>query len=189
MKYSYIPAAAIAVAGVLGGICTPLNAETVSMNPPMVVADNNGAVLGPVIAIATNGRPLVLVADSTEPAGSPRGIILRVEKNVISTEDDFQVFYSDPGCGGTPHLRPASERTGLAEMTDINYSVGLNGLDKVVYKASGSGSSISYQSIFNSNTGSCTDSNNTISLIVATEVMNLTADHPAPYGVVFPGLE
>lgn len=189
MKYSFIPAATIAVAGVLGTICTPLNAATVSMHPSMVVADNNGAVLGPVIAMSNNGRPLVLVADPTEPQGMPRGIILRVEKNVISTEDDFQVFYSDPGCGGMPHLRPASERSGLAEMTDINYSVGLNGTDKVVYKAAGAGSGITYQSIFNSNNGNCTDSTNNISLIVATQVMNLTADHPAPYGVVFPGFE
>lgn len=163
-------------------------AETVSINPSMVVSDNNGAVVGPVIGFATNGRPEVLINDTTQPGNMPRGVIIRVEKNGLSTEDDFEVYYSATGCTGTPYLKPASERSGLAEMTDINYSVGLNGSDTVLYKASGGGTTTSYQSFYRSTTLSCTDSSGSRSLVAATQVMNITNDHPPPYGVTFPGL-
>lgn len=164
-------------------------AATVSVHPSMVIADNNGAVLGPVVGIANNGRPLVLVADPDEPQGTPRGILLRVEKEAISAEDDFEVFYSSTGCTGTPFIRPASARSGLAEMTDINYSVGLNGSDLVVYKAAGAGVNTSFQSFFRSTTGACSDLSSNQDMVEATQVINLSVDHPPPYGVVFPGLQ
>lgn len=170
-------------------VAAAAGAATVSIHPSMIVADDNGAILGPVIGFASNGRPLVLIKDPTEPNTAPRGVIVRVESSEdLSTEDDFEVFYSDPGCTGTAYLKPASERFGVTEMTNINYSVGLNGTDVVLYKGLGAGSNTPYESFYRSTTVSCSAASGSRSLVAATQIINFTNDHPAPYGVLFPGL-
>lgn len=187
MRTRHLPVSILfAVAALV--VASTSESATVSVNPSMVISDDNGAVLGPVIGFQTNGRPLVLINDPTEPSNMPRGVIVRVEKNGLSTEDDFEVFYSAADCTGTAYLKPASERSGLAEMTGINYSVGLNGSEVVLYKVSGAGSNTSYQSFYRSTTLSCSNSSGSRDLIAATQIINITNDHPAPYGVTFPGL-
>lgn len=172
-------------------------ASVVSISPSIVVRDNNGEVLAPVVGYQTSARPLVMFSDPTSV--TPRGILVHVRADVtLVSEEDFRVFYDMADCNGTPYLALPGDRVGVPQITGVLYAIGLNTLDQVVLlRTNGPAEPVDpvseYQAQnadFTSPQSGCTASSfGVTSLMPATEIINFTVDHPPPYSVEFPGLD
>ena len=178
----------LAVTTALWLLPNQITATPIGTLPIFVVKDGNGNVVGPVIGIDVNGRPLV--AYDGDAATGRRAFLSFDQAGFVG--EHFQVFYSGLNCTGTAYVRAASSLFGVKQMTGITYAVGLGTSNHIwLYRSnsSGPGSTPAVQSVYSS-TGTAdfsdgskclNDNSGSSNLVTATAAIDVTQNFPPNY--------
>jgi len=165
---------------------TPIDATSIGVLPAFIVKDGNGNVVGPVMGIDLNGRPIVAYEGDMLTG---RRAILRFEPQGFQA-DAFLVYYSGSNCTGVAYIRAPSSLFGLRPMTGINYAAGLGSGGHIwLYRSNspGPGSTPTIQSEYTtaspdfSDAAKCQASGGSPDLVLATNAIDVTATFPPNY--------
>ena len=154
-------------------------ADNTVILPGFVVRDNNNTPIGPVVGVTSRDNPVVRMLDTTNNV--PVFVEVRTPTGLVVTDE--RTYFSMTDCQGTAYHEVPFEERGLSALTGHMHSVArVNGGNQQLFASdsTAAGSSIMYQSQY-LNTGPCSNSSSTITLRVATSVLDIDAAHPTPY--------
>jgi hypothetical protein len=159
---------------------SPVSAQPVVKLPFFVVKDTNGDVVGPIIDYE-GGQVVVGLVDPVFGNTIPLEIRTLAANTLFLESSEPTVFYEFTNCQGTAYLTPpASSLVTTTILLGRAYGVGEgSGSSLWLYRGSGAGSSIEYDSHWSN--GSCSNSTATLTLVVAQEIIDIEAEHPGPY--------
>lgn len=171
------PAAAVALSFV-----TAAGAQTIGRVPGMVVNDNNGNPIGPVVFFdAGVGKPIVRFEDTN--VNVP--VFLEIASDTQIEAQMSSTFFQLADCDGDAYHNSAFglNEDGVQALYGYAYSVAIKNAAQRLFRTNVNDApslSTSYNSTFSANNG-CQNQNGTIDARTATEVVNLDAMFPPPY--------
>lgn len=157
-------------------------AQTIGRFPGMVVNDNNGNPIGPVVYMDPGQMiPVVRIEDSNVNVPA----FLKVFSDTQLDGTMGTTYFSSADCVGTAYHNAAFSVNdhGVAALYGYIYSVAISGGAQHLYRTDETatpGGSTSYNSTY-AVSGGCTNSSGTISARTAVDVVNLDSMFPPPY--------
>jgi|GEM_PF-5881389 len=156
-------------------------AQTIGRFPGMVVNDNNGNPIGPVVYM---DPPQMIPVVRIEDTNVNVPVFLKVFSDTLLDGTMATTYFSGTECSG-PAYHNASfsvNEHGVAALYGYIHSVAVFGGAQTLFRTneSTSPSSSSYNSTYSVSSG-CTNTSGMISARTATNVVNLDAMFPPPY--------